>query len=335
MKSILSIISVLFLMVGCGSKKYFEPKETFNPSKATSSYNGKIVDMTRDGASLSNGFYIGKNGVVNIKLGEGYRFLNENSNYVLTTNRDGILKIIDKKTKTTLRKVDLQTPVVSASIKKGVVAYILNDNSFGLYRVKTNKKIMQNRSQQSFAVDTRASSPMFVDNLVVMPMLDGKLIIMDLRNTNNAKVIYISSASAFNNIIFLSRIGNTMISATANKIITIGNAGENEYSAHISEVALGSGKIYLFTKEGDVIVLNQQLKKLNSHKYKFAHFATAKVIGDKIYALDQQGSLIVTNSKLTYNRIYELDKITEPVIIRGNKLYKDGKIINLSKLSYE
>ena len=95
MKFIFSILSIAFLMTGCGSKKYFEPKQTFSASLATQSYAGKIVDMTRDGATLSNGFYIGKAGVVNINLGKGYRFLSENSNYILTTNTNGILKIID------------------------------------------------------------------------------------------------------------------------------------------------------------------------------------------------------------------------------------------------
>ncbi|MCW8822076.1 MAG: hypothetical protein OQK45_07590, partial [Sulfurovum sp.] len=92
-----TIAAVLFS--GCSSKKYFEPEQTFSASSASSSYGGNIADLSRDGGTLKSGQYIGKAGVSTINLGEGYRFLNENDSYVLASNAEGILKVIDKKTK--------------------------------------------------------------------------------------------------------------------------------------------------------------------------------------------------------------------------------------------
>ncbi len=333
--SLLALIIAALLFSGCSSKKYFEPEQTFSASNVSSTYGGNISDLSRDGGTLKSGQYIGKAGVSTVNLGEGYRFLNENDTYVLATNAKGILKVIDKKTKEAVRAISLHVPVVSATIQNGVIAYILNSNTFGLYRMEGNRKLVESRSEVTFAIDTRAASPIFIDNLVVMPMLDGKLIIVNIADTENAKVVYLSSEKAFNNIIYLSRQGNTMIAATPKKLITLGNAGQREYSANISEVAYNNGTIYLFTKEGEILALNSALEVVGESKYKFAHYAVGTAFNGRVYALDQGGSLIVMDSSLTKHKIYDVGEIDEPAFIAGTKLYKDGDIIELSKLGYE
>jgi outer membrane protein assembly factor BamB len=176
---------------------------------------------------------------------------------------------------------------------------------------------------------------MFIENLAVMPMLDGKLIIININDTENAKVVYISSEPAFNNVIYLSRMGNTMVAATPKRLITLGNTGKLEYKTNISEVAIDGKKIYLFTKEGKILALNSQLELLATSKFKFAHYAAATAFGGRVYALDQQGSLIVLNSTLTKSKVYNVGAVDEPAFMTGTKLYKDGKVIELSKLGYE
>ncbi len=333
--SFLTFTVAALLFSGCSSKKYFEPEQTFSASNASTSYGGSMVDLSRDGGTLQSGKYIGKAGVSTITLGEGYRFLNENDSYVLAANAEGILKIIDKKTKEAVRAVSLHVPVVAASIRDGLIAYILNNNTFGIYQMAGNRKIVESRSEITFAIDTRAASPMFIDNLVVMPMLDGKLIIVNASDPENAKVVYISSEKVFNNVIYLSRRGNTMVAATPKRLITLGNGGKKEYKANISEVAVDNGRIYLFTKEGTVVALDSNLEAVGTSKYKFAHFATGTAFNGRVYALEQQGSLIVMNSNLTKHKIYDLGEVDEPAFITGTKLYKDGDIIELSKLGYE
>ena len=332
--SLVIFIVTALLFLGCSSKKYFEPAQTFSASGASSSYGSNLIDLSRDGGTLSNGRYVGKAGVSSIDLGEDYRFLNESNAHVLAANSEGILKVIDKKSGETIRAVALHVPVISASIKNGVIAYILNSNTFGIYRMSDNRKIIENRSERTFAVDTRAASPMFIENLVVMPMLDGKLIIVNAADTENAKVVYISSEPAFNNVIYLSRVGNTMIAATPKRLITLGNGGKLEYKANISEVAVDGSKIYLFTKEGKVTALDTNLNVTATSKFKFAHYAVAAAFSGRVYALDQQGSLIVMNSGLTKSKIYDLGEVSEPAFITGTKLYKDGRVIELSKLGY-
>jgi len=331
--AVLVVASLVFS--GCSSKQYFEPTQTFSADGAASAYGGTIVDQSRDGATLQSGNYIGKSGVSNIQLGQGYRFLSENASYVLATNPEGSLKIIRKSNGSTLRTVTMTVPIVAASIKNGYIAYILNDNTFGVYSVSKDEKIIENKTEITYAIDTRAATPMFIDNLLVMPMLDGKLIVIDKNDQENATIIYLSSENVFNNVIYLSRAGDTMVAATPKKLLTISTEGQNELRANISDVALSGGYVYLFTKEGEVIKLDKALNEVAKKKFKFVHFSASTAVGGRIYGLDQQGSLIVLNSSLTKHKIYDIGEVKTPVYITGNKLYKDGKIIHLSKLGYE
>ncbi len=333
--SLTTIILAAVLFSGCSSKKYFEPEQTYSASSASSSYGSTIVDLSREGATLKNGQYISKSGISTINLGEGYRFISESDSYILAGNKEGILKVIDKKTKEAVRAVSLKVPVVSASIKNGVIAYVLNNNSFGIYQMENNTKVVESRSESTFAIDTRAASPIFIDNLIVMPMLDGKLIIVSIADSENAKVVYISNEKAFNNIIYLSRKDNTLISATPKKLLTLGNGGQREYKENISEVAYDNGVVYLFTKEGKIIALDSELEKVGESKYKFAHYSAGTALNGKVYALDQGGSLIVMDSALSKYKIYDVGEVEEAAFITGTKLYKDDEIIEMSKLGYE
>lgn len=329
-------VMAALIFTGCSSKKYFEPEQTFSASKVTGSYKSKIISVSRDGATLENHRYISKTeGVRPIDLGEGYRFLSESNRHLLASNIEGVLKVIDKSTGKVTHQITFDSPVVTAAIQSGKIAYILNSNTFGLYDMHTKRKMIEERSEETYAIDARAATPIFIDQLAVFPMLDGKLIIVNSLNVSSAKVVYLSSSDAFNNVIYLARTGDTMVAATPKTLITLGETGEQEYPANISEVAVSDGMIYLFTKEGEIIKLNKALEELKRTKFKFAHYSVATVVGDKVYALDQKGSLIVLDTALTKSRIYDVDEVKRPAFISATKLYKDGDIIELSKLGYE
>ena len=332
-KSFVFTILAVFFFTGCSGKQYFEPEKTYKV--LSSSYGETIVNLSRDGGTLKKGHYIGKSGMSNINLGKGYRFLSENNQYVLATNIKGVLKIFNKKSKKAIHAVALEMPIVSASIKRGIVAYILSNNTFGLYNITSKKKIIESPSEVTYVIDTRVPSPIFIDNLAVIPMLDGKLIIVDIYNPDNAKVVYLSSYKSFNNIIYLARVGNTLIAATPKKIMTLGKSGQHEYPANISEVASTHRNHYIFTKEGKIIRLSHTLEVLSEKKFKFSHFSVATSYNNRVYALDQKGSLIVLSADLSKYKIYDIGEVETPAFISGSKLYKDAKVIDLSKLGYE
>jgi hypothetical protein len=325
----------MVLLSGCSSKQYFEPENTYSASIAESGYEGVITTVNRYGATLEDGRYIDSHGISTIRLGEGYRFVNESSRYLLAANEEGTLKVIDKRNGKENKKIVFDMPVVSAAIKNGLIAYVLNNNVFGLYDLHKDKKVMENRSERTYAIDARAAAPLFIDTLVVMPMLDGKLVIFDVNDPEMAKVVYLSSEKIFNNIVYLSRTGDTLVSATPKKILTLGAEGEYDHRANIAEVVLSDGDIYLFTKEGLIVRYTIFFEEKAHKKFKFAQFSAATVTGGRVYALDKQGSLIVLDKKLKKHKIYDVGEVESPVFIAGNKLYKDGTIIHLDKLGYE
>ncbi len=328
----ISLFAVLLLLSGCSSRKAFEPEQTYSASMAESSFGGTIVDVTREGATLDDGRFISKEGISTFTLPEGYRFLGESGKYVIAANAKGMLKLIDHKSGKSLKEITFDTPVVSASIKGNLIAYILENNAFGLYDIAHDKKIVENRSERTYAIDTRAASPLFVDSLVVMPMLDGKLVIFDTSDPENAKVVYLSSDKAFNNVIYLERTGDTLVAATPKKLLTLGSQGEFDYRANIADVTLYKNYIYLFTKEGEIIKMSITLDELTTKKFKFAQFSESTVVDGRVYALDIKGSLIVLDSDLKQYRIYDVGEVEHPVFVSGSKLYKDGTIIHLDRL---
>jgi len=324
------IVSLL-LLSGCSSKKYFEPKQTYKPTNAVSGHKGKSVYLTRDGVTFNNQTYINKKTLGSVILRKGDLYLGENGSYVMVSNIEGKLSLISKRSKKVVKTIDFQVPVVSASIKSGKIVYLLQDNTFGIYKIANDEKIIESKSDDTSAVDARIANPIFVDNLAVIPTLDGKILILDINNPENAKVIYVSSKANLNNIIYLSRMGNLLVAATPNRVMTIGSA-EGEFSEGISEVALSNKSIYVFTKAGEIIRFNSELKALSRAKFKFAHFSVATALKGRVYAMDQQGSLIVLSADLKKHRIYDVGEVEDFAFVSGNRIYKDNKVISLDKL---
>jgi len=331
MKQLIWAAVALLLFAGCSGKKYFEPAQTYKPAGAISGHKGKPVYLTRNGMTFDNGTYISKKGPGQIQLGAGNHYLGENASMILAANGAGTLSLISKKSKKVVRTVHFEAPVVSAAIKNGKVVYLLQDNTFGIYKLSTKEKLIESKSDDVFAVDARIASPIFVDSLAVIPTLDGKLLILDMQSPENARVIYVSSKTKLNNIIFLSRMGNTLVAATPSRVMIIGSS-EGEFSEGISEVVVANKAIYVFTKAGEIVKFSSSLKELARKKFKFAHFSAATAFGGRVYALDQKGSLIVLDSALKRYRIYDVGKVKSFAVASGHRIYTDNKVIALDKL---
>jgi len=326
-------IFTIFILNGCNSGKSFTPMQSFKLNTKVTSYPSVIVDQSRYGATLEDGHFIDAHGISKITLPKGFRYLNSDKDKVLCSSMDS-LRILDRDNG---KYIDINTsiPVVSATLHHDLVAYILNNNAFGLYSISKHQKLIESQTNSSFAINTKAASPMFVDNLAVMPMLDGKLVIVDINDIQSANVIYISSDSVFNNVIYLSRISDTLVASTATKIISLGELGEFEFADRISDVAINGKYIYIFAKDGSIIKLDIKLQKISSVDFNYARYSAVSAFDDKVVALDKTGALIVLSSDLKKHRIYDIGEVEKPVYIYKNRLYKDGKIIDLSLISYE
>lgn len=326
---LLSIAS-LFLMTSCGSKQYFAPEKTYG---ASSSSAGVIRSFTRAGATLEDGRVLTKKGLSTLSVEKGFDFINATMGGMITANKKGDAELTLKNGST--KSVKFGKALVAGTIIKNRLVYLLQDNSFGVYDISMAKIVYNNKAEKVFSIDTRIANPYQIDNLVVVPTLSGKLSILDLSTLKLSKEIYVSTQSTLNNIIFLNRMGNTLIAATPHRVISYSNKGKREFDKAISEVIISGNSLFVFAKDGQVSQLDESMKVLNEKKFRFAHFSIASIVNDKIYAMDKQGLLVVSNKELTKDKVYDLPEVEGYSFVSGGKLYYDGKAIELTTLGYE
>jgi len=318
----------LLLMGGCGSKQYYTPEQTISFSPAS---GAEVIAFSRDAAMLSDGTPLSKEGKLDRKLENGYALIHRQGNTVIFADKEGRVKVI-----TPHKNIDIKLPqaLIGGTVVKDKLIYLLKDNSFGVYDLNTKKIVYNNKSEKALSIDTRVANPYQIDNLVVIPTLNGKLTILELSSLKVVKEIYVSTESILNNIIFLGRLGDSLIAATPYRVISVSANGQRSFDRGISEVVLDNNRLFVFAKDGMISELDPSMKVLNEKKFKFAHFATAGALNNRLYAMDKQGYLIVINPELTENRVYALPEIEGYSFISGGKLYYDGNVVDLSKLSY-
>lgn len=332
---IFCVASTILTLSGCSSKKYFDPDKSYSISDAKSSFKGKIIYTNRHGATFKSGQYLTKSGDGILNLGEGYRYINSTEKYIIASNQSGNLKLIDKNSKETLRVIGLQIPIVTATVHNDLIVYLLEDNSFGVYRISNNLKVLESKSERVFAIDRRVANPIFNNNRVILPTLDGKILIFNPKDKDSIRTIYISSQDKFNGAIYLSKIGNKIITASAHAVMVIENGIEKRFRIELSEILVEDKKIYIFTKYGDIIKTDLDLNKVATKNFQYIHYSLVGSYNHKIYALDYKGSLVVIDNSLTKSKVYSFDDVDTNSFISGDKLFKKSKVINLDRLNYE
>jgi len=325
-----SAIAALTLS-GCGSRQYYTPEKTQNASSAN--MGDSIVHYSRDGATLASGNILTKNQMVNLKLEKGFHFINSAKNVAITADSQGNCNIVSSKG--TVASAKFPKALVAGTLIGQHLVYVLQNNNFGVYNFETKSVVYNNKSEKAYAIDTRIANPLHVDQLAVIPTLDGKLVVLDLSTLKVSKEIYVSTEKSLNNIIFLGRLQNTLIAATPNKVLSISNKGKKELDKAVSEVLIDKDAVFVFAKDGKILQLNDELSINSEKKFKFAHFSVATVYDDKIYALDKQGYLIVSNKSFSKHKVYKVNEVEGYTFVSNGKLYYDGSIIKLNTLSYE
>ena len=322
MKYLLVLISTLFVFTACSKKQYFEPEDTHSFGKSSKSIDSSINSFNRDGATLKNGQFISSQGISNIKLPEGYEFININENKVLATNnKDKIL--VDGK------EILINSVVVAATLKDDILAIVNSDNSIMAYDLRDDKVIFKEYLTKSLANDNRIAAPYFMSNLILFPTLDGKIIVVSSQNYKIIRNIIVDADGQFNNIIYLNVVNNTLIAASSNKIISVGDGILNIKDYSLRDIISHDTDIYLATIDGQIIKTDISLNVMDRKKYKFAKFY-ALAFGDSLYALESQGYIVNIANDFKSDKIYDFSFNEEDkVIVFGDTIYIDDEYIKL------
>jgi hypothetical protein len=182
---------------------------------------------------------------------------------------------------------------------------------------------------KAVALDARLANPLFLNDLVVFATLDGRLLIMDSRKKIVLRDVAISNKALFNNVLFLDVLDNTLIAATASKVISIDPKQINNLNIDVKDVIYKNNKVYVFTKSGKVLLCSENLKKLKEIKFPYALFSSVFENG-KLYVVEKQGYLIEIEPDLSSYRVLKMpNEIENSLFATGNKIYFDTHILDI------
>jgi len=316
---------VLLVLTGCGTKRQnFEPTSLAGEVEYDGSLPSTMIDVVRGGATLENGQIITKNGLLDVKVPKGYIFLGNYKERYIASTQCGDLVVIDKNSKVLYEK-KFGSIVASASLKDNLLAVVLGNNRVLLIDIKTDKTLYENRGDKVYAQDSKIAAPYFLTSLLIFPTLDGKLLIVDMKTNKLLRDVVVKSERFFSNIIYLDVLGDRLVAATKQRVVSINPKSMAFLDEEVKDVIILKDRVLVFTKDGRVILTDADLKVLKSKKFKFAAFV-GTIHGEFVYIIERGGYMIATDLNLISSNVYELpDEIESFVFTTDDKLfYKDN-----------
>ncbi|ANH48356.1 plasmid stabilization protein [Helicobacter pylori] len=233
--------------------------------------------------------------------------------------------------------IPLETFALSASVKGNLLAVVLADNSANLYDITSQKLLFSEKGSPSTTINSLMAMPIFMDTVVVFPMLDGRLLVVDYVHGNPTPIrnIVISSDKFFNNITYLIVDGNNMIASTGKRILSVVSGQEFNYDGDIVDLLYDKGTLYVLTLDGQILQMDKSLRELNSVKLPFASLNTIVLNHNKLYSLEKRGYVIEVdlNSFDSYN-VYKTPTIGSFKFFSSNRLDK-GVFYDKNRVYYD
>ncbi|MFT2650165.1 plasminogen-binding protein pgbA C-terminal domain-containing protein [Helicobacter pylori] len=233
--------------------------------------------------------------------------------------------------------IPLETFALSASVKGNLLAVVLADNSANLYDITSQKLLFSEKGSPSTTINSLMAMPIFMDTVVVFPMLDGRLLVVDYVHGNPTPIrnIVISSDKFFNNITYLIVDGNNMIASTGKRILSVVSGQEFNYDGDIVDLLYDKGTLYVLTLDGQILQMDKSLRELNSVKLPFASLNTIVLNHNKLYSLEKRGYVIEVdlNDFNSFN-VYKTPTIGSFKFFSSNRLDK-GVFYDKNRVYYD
>lgn len=329
MKNILIACLFLLLLSGCSAKKHYKPEKIDSEIGYSKTLKSKLADVARDGATYKNGQVITKyHGLLEVSIPEGFRLVNASEDALIITSGRGEMQILSNAGNLIYKK-SFPEQLASASISSNLLAMVFADNTIMLYDVKEDRMIYKEPLARAVALDARLANPIFLNDLVVFATLDGRLLIMDSTKKVVLRDVAISDKELFNNVMFLQVIGNNLIAATSSKVIAIDPKAINHFDLDVRDILYEKNRIYVFTKSGHIVLLNEKLEKQKEIKFEYALFS-AVFANEKLYAVEKRGYLLEIEKDLSSFKVVQMpDPIESSLFAYDKKIYFDNYFIDV------
>lgn len=319
-----TLLVFAIFVAGCSEKNYFEPSKVDGTVKYDGELPAPIAEIGYKSATLENGMVVTEDGLQSFKLPKGYRFLAKEGDLVVAAGDCKPNIIYDIKSK---ESIELKLPrrAVAAMFIPDTkrIAFLLEGNSYGIYDYEKSETLVKYESDKALTADIRIASPMMLENLVLIPTLDGKLAILSRDSGMKVREIIVGKGEEFNNVIFLDVIGDRLVAATPHRVISVSPKLMDALDMEISDILFIKDGIYILSKEGTVYRCDSELKIVGSRKFSFAHFVGA-LYGEFIYLIEREGYIIATDSDLSNTHIFKIpDRIDNWFFAAKERLYYD------------
>lgn len=327
---LISAVALTLLLSGCGTKKqYFEPESTAGDISFDGSIPAQITEVTRYGATLENGQIITSKGVSTVSMPEGFNFLGEFDNRLIAVADCGDLRVMDASGAVIFEKT-FPRAIASASVSGELLAVVSSGNNLSMLNMKSGEVIFDKKQDDVYALDSRMAAPYFLSGLVLFPTLDGKVVIIDKTSGKIIRDVVISSERFFNNVIFLDVLGDRLVAATAKRVISINPQSTVFLDADVKDVILLENRVFVFTKDGRIVLTDADLKVLKERKFLFATFSGV-IHGEFVYVVEKNGYMIATDLDLITTNVYELPSdIDAKMFTTKDTIYFDDRYFKLN-----
>ncbi|PSM52318.1 putative beta-barrel assembly machinery complex lipoprotein BamB [Campylobacter blaseri] len=330
--NLIGIVIFSIILAGCSKREYFSPKKEDIKSKVA--YEEKLPQsieyITLNGITLKDGTVLTNDGFLNgIKLEKNEKFLGRYGDKIVYSNLNGELKIIDTNGNLVFEK-KFPFQIVSASISGNDLALVCADNSF--YRISLSSKniILYEKLEDVYAIDSRIAAPLFIEDIIIYPSLNGRLMIVHKDANRVIQDSFISTEPFFNNIIYLDSINHKIFVATNTNLVLITTSGNKRILEDIKIIFRYQDRIYLFRKDGVIKVFDLDLNEIANNKFKFAIYTNAAISGNSLYIFEKMGYVIKTDLNLQNPEIFKLsDEISKKSFVTKDRFYYDNKSLEL------
>ena len=322
----LALFALIF--TACSTKEVYTPKELKSEWQNYGDLNQTIIETNLDGALLEDRSVFINAKVSDVKIDEDKYFLSYSDGWIISASLDGNLSLQYSTDANLSHNFDLEKSIATASVQGDVLAVLFADNEMALYSISSKKPLLKEQGDAPIIINSKVVKPYFMNDLVLFLTLDGKVVIVSMINKKKLRSIIVSSEDNFNNIIYFNVLEDKLIAITGSMILSFGNK-EIRAKYEIRDVITDGSRIYISTKQGEIVSLNSDLGVIAKTKFPFAHFLGLIATDDKIYALEKEGYLIELSKDLLEYDVYEVDIEDGYIHIKDKSFYIADEYISV------
>lgn len=328
---ILMLLCLVFMSACSTKRKYFEPLSVENEINFSKKLSDDIIYTTLNSAVLDNGAIIDKSGkIYQPKFDENFYLLNIFDNKFIVAKLDGNLRILNENGDQIYAK-KFKFPIISACVDGNLLAGLDSQNTIFVVDLSANTTLLEHKFAKSYAQDARIPAPRFMNSLIIFPTLDGKIAVVNKQTMQIIRNIVLSNEPFFNNVIFLEIVNERMYVANANRIFMVNPAFSSNIRTQIKEVKIYKNSVYLFKKDGQIVLCDLDLKQKAKIELPFAIFSNVLIKNDEIFVLEKTGYLIKLTLDLSDYKVYKLQKeVKNRSFASDLGLYYDDKFLEIN-----